>query len=1313
MKKWLLLLTCCSVGLSGVVRLQMPSGFGTDLVYAAERRLDKPLMSIGHSLTEEQATETKRLLGDTGMANEDILRVDGKVIAKYLDDVDAGAQIFSSAYIKPMDKGYGVQVEIVTPSKITKVSSATFQNAAITSGITDVLVRVASVNEVSGEGALAGIYALLEGAGIELDQESVQVGQNEVGLIDGIKSETGLTDSEANKLMGQLKKAITEKTTKKEKISDDWLKKAIEKAFKDFQKEIGDALKGAIVDWLKDFSATEVAQKKATIQQLEQSLLSEEWTDLLAGFDKVLSKEEILDLPREDYSDTKVYPAILQKLYGKLLKEIKAGNLATIKLIYTHTFVLEKLFGTTSEKVKVALNYLRMLCYYAVASAEDSQLPAALKQADRPSWLVFETTKANWLHAIERYKQLAQLPELQEIINRIGIATGYAYEVFLFEDIAQKGDIVTATISCPCLEGQKKIKVRYNVKTGQCQIKGGKKNLSQELYDFKGLYGSPVENNYQKLVDDISQYRILAEDKLLFSLRARNRAARLAYKAVLMDHLAYIKGELNLEEQPLLNQEHLVMEDLRTKQNFYYGIVDTNGDGLEELVVTDAVREKIIGFYSFDGSQVHFVGGTGYRSDLQIFRDGFIVNAGSGGAYLSGATLYRMQVRGSELEKHLSVDKEYRAPDFDAITYTVTATDGTTKQYDSEEAFVQAHPDTAPYFSVGVRKIVEIAEQADILDTSDFLDASTLESDGQLAEEAEEEEIEEHSETEQNLVETERESLWSRVKNGLKRFWQGLTSSEKQAKKVSFKALKRAYQGVLDEYAQVIELPIEKAEAKAFHHLNEVQVKWFSDYKQRYGDIVFYAYEDLNRDGLVELIVADKHSENHRVVGIYTYDQNQVVNLMFSELEAYSLDLVSGFNLYKDGLIHYYMEASASTVAHYFGKIEDGRLELIDHYESDGKILKDALTGEVYSQEETLRLHKDYIDRGFGKMIPEPFQTRRLRFEALSQSVKQTNQTKKAKSKDQADPQMTMKEEEIDRGDYSSVLGYWESDLGDLWFITETGLGGEEPGFKGLRTGETRKLDDIHETEYFRTRAEDNHLMDVVAMSRGTRTIHYKYVPKGSRYSPTWYGEDSEYLTAEEDMILTVMNGTDGVYAIYRRAEHGEAKAIIRTHLIGGGLLFSVPTELVLPSTYPDNINVHRLDMRDVLDYYNTHYRETYSLEMVLDDLGSVERRSGKASELSISDLEEIQSASSGMEWLYFEGDQQLILTMGHTGHAGSFPKAAPVSDWEIKGDTIRVPVLTFDGRPHGEIILKKNKKNYKGGRKRSSYYVDAYREKG
>lgn len=123
-------------------------------VSAVSENTADSLMSLGDTLNVEQADMTKQLLGAQDVTPENTIRIDGTTVNKYLNDGStASTQVFSSAYIQGQDENYGVRVQIVTPQNITLVSPMTYQNAAITAGAKDVLVRVATVVEVTGEGA--------------------------------------------------------------------------------------------------------------------------------------------------------------------------------------------------------------------------------------------------------------------------------------------------------------------------------------------------------------------------------------------------------------------------------------------------------------------------------------------------------------------------------------------------------------------------------------------------------------------------------------------------------------------------------------------------------------------------------------------------------------------------------------------------------------------------------------------------------------------------------------------------------------------------------------------------------------------------------------------------------------------------------------------------------------------------------------------------------------------------------------------------------------------------------------------------------
>lgn len=60
------------------------------------------------------------------------------------------------------DEGSGVNVTIETPNTITSRTEANYRNAAITSGVYDADIRIASVRVMDGSGALAGIYKIYD-----------------------------------------------------------------------------------------------------------------------------------------------------------------------------------------------------------------------------------------------------------------------------------------------------------------------------------------------------------------------------------------------------------------------------------------------------------------------------------------------------------------------------------------------------------------------------------------------------------------------------------------------------------------------------------------------------------------------------------------------------------------------------------------------------------------------------------------------------------------------------------------------------------------------------------------------------------------------------------------------------------------------------------------------------------------------------------------------------------------------------------------------------------------------------------------------
>lgn len=110
-------------------------------------------------------------------------------MSNYIPNSSNLSYIYSSATIEHKKWGKGVDVKIDTPDNITKVTSEQYQNAAITAGIKNAEIHIASVESVTGEGALAGIYKAYEEKGNDLNTEDIQNSNQEMNDLGTISEE--------------------------------------------------------------------------------------------------------------------------------------------------------------------------------------------------------------------------------------------------------------------------------------------------------------------------------------------------------------------------------------------------------------------------------------------------------------------------------------------------------------------------------------------------------------------------------------------------------------------------------------------------------------------------------------------------------------------------------------------------------------------------------------------------------------------------------------------------------------------------------------------------------------------------------------------------------------------------------------------------------------------------------------------------------------------------------------------------------------------------------------------------------------------
>jgi len=186
----------------------LPSKVTTYAAEIPDDLIDEPIVVYGANLTAEQKEEVRRLLqAEEQMENEFV--VTGEDIYHYIGG-DPNSRMFSSVKITPKKEGHGIVVSIVTPDRITEVTSEMYKNALLTAGVEHAFVEVAAPKPVTGGSALSGIYKAYDAVGAELDEGRMEVANEELDLTTKLSERDGLSQDSVTELMTEIKKAIAE-----------------------------------------------------------------------------------------------------------------------------------------------------------------------------------------------------------------------------------------------------------------------------------------------------------------------------------------------------------------------------------------------------------------------------------------------------------------------------------------------------------------------------------------------------------------------------------------------------------------------------------------------------------------------------------------------------------------------------------------------------------------------------------------------------------------------------------------------------------------------------------------------------------------------------------------------------------------------------------------------------------------------------------------------------------------------------------------------------------------------------------------------
>ncbi|EHP0703049.1 DUF1002 domain-containing protein [Staphylococcus pseudintermedius] len=193
--------------ISGVVTSMLMVGVAQA---ANEFKPKEEIFIQGADLNNNQLVETKEKLGVGN--NVTTYKVTNTDVIEY-----TGTEydfIHSSALIKPKRFTSGVDVEIETPENITRITREQYMNAAITSGIQDATIKIASVDQVTGEGAFTGIYKAYATQGHCLNAQDIQNANQEMNHLARIsenhQNKDGYSDEALNEAVAEMKAQIAE-----------------------------------------------------------------------------------------------------------------------------------------------------------------------------------------------------------------------------------------------------------------------------------------------------------------------------------------------------------------------------------------------------------------------------------------------------------------------------------------------------------------------------------------------------------------------------------------------------------------------------------------------------------------------------------------------------------------------------------------------------------------------------------------------------------------------------------------------------------------------------------------------------------------------------------------------------------------------------------------------------------------------------------------------------------------------------------------------------------------------------------------------
>lgn len=209
---------------------------------------------LGADLTDSQRSEVLKFFGFKNMDDVKIIEVtneeEKQYLGEYIDSSKIGSRAISSVYVEKLKLGAGITVDL---HNITWVTEEMYKNAAITAGIEDAKIIVASPFDVSGTSALTGIIKSFEDiTGKKIEEEVKDLANQEMAIMGELKDTIG--DKKTIEFIIKAKKEIL----KNDYSSSGDIKEAVEKIIKELNLDLNKDDIQKIIDFLTKLSKTNI-----------------------------------------------------------------------------------------------------------------------------------------------------------------------------------------------------------------------------------------------------------------------------------------------------------------------------------------------------------------------------------------------------------------------------------------------------------------------------------------------------------------------------------------------------------------------------------------------------------------------------------------------------------------------------------------------------------------------------------------------------------------------------------------------------------------------------------------------------------------------------------------------------------------------------------------------------------------------------------------------------------------------------------------------------------------------------------------------